>query len=108
MKYKLMPEEPTAEMEEALATILDEINDCQGIDGDDFAEILRRVWQAAPDGWISVKDRLPEDDTPVLVYCPDAPLPYGIDYWSQFGLGFYWSHDSEPTHWQPLPEPPKE
>lgn len=58
--------------------------------------------------WISVKDRLPEDNKEVLIYCG-----------SYHELGWYesnnksWRSDflgcctDDVTHWIPLPEPPK-
>ena len=77
--------------------------------------------------WISVKDRLPDDEREVLVIAHgwDGRLVYvgshkrvesqkswltGItsesSEWSLWG----WSYLKEPmvTHWMPLPEPPKE
>lgn len=78
------------------------------------------------DGWISVKDRLPEEQIPVLVYVP----PYsnenekyteyvGVAYYMYSAISGYWAgtdgnvygaigiiHD--PIYWMPLPEPPKE
>lgn len=77
--------------------------------------------------WISVKDRLPDDEQEVLVIAHgwDGRLVYvgshkrvvaqkswltGItsksSEWSLWG----WSYLKEPmvTHWMPLPEPPKE
>lgn len=77
-------------------------------------------------GWISVKDRLPEEQIPVLVYVP----PYsnenekyaeyvGVAYYMYSAIGGYWAgtdgnvygaigiiHD--PIYWMPMPEPPKE
>ncbi len=58
--------------------------------------------------WISVKDRLPEDNKEVLIYCG-----------SYHELGWYesdnksWRSDflgcctDDITHWMPLPQPPK-
>lgn len=68
--------------------------------------------------WISVKDKLPEDERNVLVY-------YGFDHGDgELGMRFigvltYFAFDPQPhfqhastglkvTHWMPLPEPPKE
>ncbi len=76
--------------------------------------------------WISVKVRLPEKQTPVLVYVPpysDKNEEYaeyvGIAYYMYSAIGGYWAgtdgnvygeigiiHD--PIYWMPLPEPPKE
>lgn len=70
------------------------------------------------DEWISVSDRLPEDDEPVLIY-------YGFPGYNMIiGLAWYnandpdgvytwcWEWDDEPiteqtvTHWMPLPDAP--
>jgi hypothetical protein len=65
-------------------------------------------------GWISVKDRLPEQDMQILAWSGglgDIP-PFctgGYELWN-------WSIKFSPndcrltgiTHWMPLPEPPKE
>lgn len=69
--------------------------------------------------WISVKDRLPERYIEVLVY----PRPmdfaltadYGYDSNKNLGWRYYEyengfgvvSHKCNPTHWMPLPPPPK-
>lgn len=80
-----------------------------------------------PEGWISVKDKLPEPEQDVLVIAHgwSGRLLYIGSYqrmeaetswltgvtskasdWSLWG----WSYLREPevTHWMPLPEPPKE
>lgn len=75
--------------------------------------------------WISVKYRLPEHNTPVLIFAegkheafigstviaithignqkiwPDSP-----DYWTWVSPWQYFMTDYEITHWMPLPEPP--
>ena len=81
--------------------ILDEpCDECQGIEESDME-------------WISVKDRLPSRDTTVLCFCRIygryVGSYQGIDV-TDFGQ---WCNQSDcgilpPTHWMPLPEPPKE
>ena len=75
--------------------------------------------------WIPVKERLPEPNIHVLVLCEfragKAPKPQ--QYWQTVGRNTinrskpenrYWALYGgeslfwEPTHWMPLPEPPKE
>lgn len=72
--------------------------------------------------WISVEDRLPEDDTNVLVLF-NGEIKIGFmtwehptyeetwesyKYWDEsYHDGQGWEH-WEITHWMPLPEPPKE
>ena len=64
-------------------------------------------------GWISVKDRLPEDDKDVLVYDSGSKeiimASYNSDYdeWST-PYDYYYDLDNDKiTHWQPLPELPE-
>lgn len=80
--------------------------------------------------WISVKERLPEDDETldffkqgnltfitVLAYVPEVGTELrnrlkvdkcGISAFDEFATdGWVWSAGREPTHWMPLPEPPK-
>ena len=63
--------------------------------------------------WISVKDKLPNDHTPVIVAIKDTHGDNPVMY-SDFGWclnGDYWIVDNDVrydiTHWMPLPEPPK-
>ncbi len=49
----------------------------------------------------------PKDGTHILVYRPEYSNDViGIDFWRR---KCWWlsSSDSQPTHWMPLPEPPK-
>lgn len=59
--------------------------------------------------WISVDDKLPDDCVEVLVYDTDCGIVIG---WydkekGDFAADFISLLDAV-THWQPLPEPPKE
>ena len=66
--------------------------------------------------WISVKDRLPELNQPVLVFAPTEDENYLVDYIHSFLDGnplWNWcvnveNNQQTVTHWMPLPEPPKE
>lgn len=59
--------------------------------------------------WISVDDGLPEEFQDVLAYIPPTPTKCILICWRD---GRYWesattiTHVNQPTHWQPLPEPP--
>lgn len=81
---------------------------------------LRRVVEFAKEypepvnSWISVKDRLPENETEVLIYCPEFVYTIKLAMWIEDG--FYVDREDlivKPapngycTHWQHLLEPPK-
>jgi hypothetical protein len=62
--------------------------------------------------WINVKDRLPEEDTRVLVVVSDENFKRVKQYVPKLdtdrmfdGRWVRWS--KHVTYWQPLPEPPK-
>jgi hypothetical protein len=75
--------------------------------------------------WVSVEERMPEEQTPVLVYVPpysDEDEEYighvAMAYYTHSARGGYWAGTDgnvygaigiihEPSHWMPLPEPPK-
>ena len=61
--------------------------------------------------WISVDDRLPEDDSDVLAYSKNGeedriyPANYAKGVW--FDCIFTTPATDTTTHWMPLPQPPK-
>lgn len=60
--------------------------------------------------WIAVGDRLPDDDTVVLVACPDASEPVWLGFYSEneWVDPEYFRIIINVTHWMPLPELPAE
>ena len=63
-----------------------------------------------PSKWISVKDRLPKPGERVLV-CVGAVFEAFIDdhgKWQRYYSAPLNDVLGEPTHWMPLPEPPRE
>lgn len=73
------------------------------ISGIEYAEVVVKH-SPTIGGWISVKDKTPEDGKEVLVW-DDGGFAY-IDTW----IGYTWKlgGDFGVTHWQYLPEPPEE
>jgi len=65
-------------------------------------------YQAAAPQWISVKDRLPENDNEVLIVASGevttAFYEAGDFGWSYGTTGY----ETTITHWMPLPKPPEE
>lgn len=65
------------------------------------------------DGWISVKDKLPDNYLSVLLFdAPDREIFIGyMDARGEFqleGYSYEYSLGCHFTYWMPLPEPPKE
>ena len=67
--------------------------------------------------WISVKDRLPEDEELYLICTESNFGKIDIAYYQPIGDKFsnyepFWqgksNRSTRVTHWMPLPEPPKE
>lgn len=65
--------------------------------------------------WISVKDRIPEEDVQILTYLAHAVYPkYNLDYivlFPEYSPPYIWActlHDDmdKVTHWMPLPRDP--
>ena len=83
-----------------------------GVNGEQYPckpDIFEQTYEPADlNGWISVKDRLPEDDKEVLAYDSEH---------KEIVIALYDSEDEEwdygdwyegaITHWQPLPELPE-
>ena len=62
--------------------------------------------------WISVKDKMPENDTRVLAYCKDRCIHdvkwrWADNAWHDKGSAAVYLAGFV-THWLPMPEPPKE
>ena len=65
--------------------------------------------------WISVKDRLPFNGDRVMLYSERWGYKFGW-YQNKVANSHYWNFfagsgqniSADFTHWQPLPEPPKE
>ena len=61
--------------------------------------------------WVSVEDRLPEDDSDVIAYLRECdkgriyPANYAKGVW--FDCIFDIPVTNATTHWMPLPQPPK-
>jgi hypothetical protein len=80
-----------------------------------------KICDANNAGWISVKDRLPENELTVIGYTPvDGYMFIGF-HKTEVAFGYDWSSwyiitsmrstkkiTKKVTHWMPLPEPPKE
>lgn len=79
-------------------------------DAKTFADIVdesrRRNAEKSP--WISVKERLPEELVPVLIYEPEYARGYK-SMATAFRINGCWHGcvDGAVTHWMPLPELPE-
>lgn len=72
------------------------------------------AWNTRADGWISVKERLPEKNEKVMIYVKNCFGHYYIDIARLEGKkkDIFRNLDvnyglEEVAYWQPLPEPPK-
>lgn len=88
--------------------------DCDGrlakLQAADMLEKLAAEKDAKKPEWISVKDRLPEENVVVLI-CVDNGQYKEVKVSGLTGFGwvlFDKNKNKEVTHWMPLPEPPKE
>lgn len=65
----------------------------------------KEVLQVEHNGWISVENKLPSEEGEYLIYKENDPIE--VKYYDLKQWGYYHSADEPPTHWMPLPEPPK-
>ena len=87
-------------------------NECSeaGIQYNFYKDALEALETAQPK-WISVEDRLPEEGDEVLVYFDGVIAKSEIimfDMITKYPMWSYTGAGGDPTHWMPLPEPPKE
>ena len=82
------------------------------IDSIPAADVVEQEQESKPlNGWISVNDRLPEDESDVLAYSRIGeesriyPACYYNGVW--FDCVFNAPATDTTTHWMPLPKPPK-
>lgn len=107
---------------------LEQAPEWDGHTSNEAIERISQITKVQPMEWISVKDRLPEDDenirfyndgsmefTTVLVYNETIKITNRINIHSKSNFlgientdGWVWACCGEVTHWMPLPEPPKE
>ena len=84
------------------------------IDSIPAADVVEQEQESKPlNGWISVKDRLPDYFTSVLVWCPGNKCIYAA--YRNARQEWYTFDDTIAghvvvnmvTHWMPMPEPPE-
>ena len=96
-----------------------EDNDTQGADiiSDVILQLDDMPTLTTPSEWVIVGERLPEKKQDVLMLFGAGNMAvgwlYDIDEHTTFWCaytddGFYTDCDCVPTHWMPLPKPPKE
>ena len=74
----------------------------------DAADAIEELLAVVP-RWISVEERLPEENKNYLTYGVFLPLGVKAMDMNRFdGTKWLTSADVEITHWMPLPAPPKE
>ena len=64
---------------------------------------VRQMMEHYHHDWVSVKDKLPEQYTDVIVFTKGSTI--AVDYVDENGDFYYYGQNV--THWMPLPEPPE-
>lgn len=102
---------------EALNEVWVRCSQCNSSNGLSTADEARAIaaWNRRPSGWISVKDRLPEEWEEILVWDGKRrntgyrfTHSSGATHWTIGGTTASPDILKPPTHWQPLPPPPEE
>ena len=112
MKEKQIDKQAVEEMaevlEEAKINAHATIGSMNGGFGMWYAEALYNAGYRRQSEWISVEDRLPKDNVPVIVYKNKYSEVYGNMETAYIHNGIWRGSIGEAiTHWMPLPEPPK-
>lgn len=99
---RLIAKASTAEEAEVLFTAKDAI----------YNQQMYSIHAQPVNQWISCKDKMPEDGVNVLIYTGNRMISLA---WYDKDMGYFYICDSDykynsldVTHWQTLPEPPKE
>ena len=108
-------EMPHSSSQGAVYTLLEKVNEIVAWINDHEQRLAPvQGLETLPGGWISVKDRLPEEGTHVLVYGKPkiGEVPYIVDqiYEGDWMLWGVWNNVSRGyivSHWMPLPAPPE-
>lgn len=88
------------------------VRECFGWRAREIEEVLRAVPATPVPQWISVKDRLPENNERVLAFCIDHSVhdvvwSWPDNCWYDRGADVLTYKEGLVTHWMPPPELPK-
>lgn len=93
-------------MEEFCRTVAMDVIDNVEYEGKTLREWIEILEEYSSNGWISVKDRLPEKNDTYIVTVNDGVQVFST--WDVYHSSFGWCSEAQKvTHWMPMPEPPK-